>query len=184
MDSLDDANTLKLILDDGQTVLLPKWFSNQFEYFKNILEDIGETLEDINGNDYKYLELDLKGTELGELLDVNVLLFLKKYAYYMECMTDGRRDDDEGWHKSDNFQRQKIDKYLNDQKFNDLFKLYVAVNYLMNTELSQTITDCVLSYMDKKNILNIGDIMKTFNIESEYSSDQQKNILNAFAWND
>ena len=80
MDSLVEVNNLTLKYPDGFTVALPKWFSNQYLYFRDMMEDIGEVEYDDDGNEYKCLEIDLAyNPQLLELLSKRVLLILLTY---------------------------------------------------------------------------------------------------------
>ncbi len=109
MDELTEINTLKLTLADGTAVLLPIWFTNQYSYFKNIIEELGEVRVSDEGTEYKFFELDLSSSpleDLKRLITKPVIMFLKRYAYHVTFLYSGE----------DKRPKKKTNEYLSDDE--------------------------------------------------------------------
>lgn len=190
---LKDTNTLKLIFQDNSSVLLPKWFTDQFEYFNNLLEETGT--ECVNEDDiaYKYLELDLRyQSELSRLLTKPILSFLKKYAYHTLLLIENESDDivetnndlyNNNWKKGDILQSKMILKFIEENNYDELFRIYIVANYLGFIPLCHVITDEIIQ---KTNGLNIHQIMDLFKLPNDLSltTTDRNNIIKTFEWNE
>ena len=196
MNTITEVDTLKITFSDGTETNLPRWFTNQFDYFKNIIEDLGEEMEDNNGNEYKYLELDFAkggmGSEIGSLLTKPILAFLKRLAYHIEFIADDDFDEEEKtsktnsnsseWNTPDGYQTKIITRLIKENKWNELFKIYFVTDYLGNSKICHAITDVVLKYLSDSNLIDVEKLQEKFNLKSQFTPSQQKDILSKFDW--
>ena len=182
---LIETNTLKLTFEDASSVMLPKWFTDQFEYFTNLLEEIGVEQWNEDGTLYKYLELDLRNSmELSRLLTKPVLGFLKKYAYHTHILNETSKTtmNEIVWHTPDILQSKMILKYINDENYDELFHIYVAANYVGYMPLCHAITDEIVR---KTRSLDIDSIVSLFKLSNEsFTEKERKRILKKYEWND
>lgn len=203
MDTINEINTLKITFSDGTETMLPKWFTSQFDYFKNIIEDLGEEKETKDGKEYRYLELEFTeggmGSDLGELLTKPILAFLKRLAYHIEFLGDDKDDfwGDEDldslkpvlnketeWNSPDGYQTKMITKFIKDDKWHELFRIYFVTDYLGNSKICHAITDIIMKYFADHHMINIEKLLPMFNIKSQFTAAQQKEILSNFDWRD
>lgn len=179
---LTEINTLKITFEDGTTTLLPKWFTDQFDYFKDIIEDMGVDKVNDDNIEYKYFEIDLRGgSELSRLLSKTVLAFLKRYAYHTSFVLGATAKEDK-WHTTDTFQMGMIMKLMDAKEYNELFQIYSAANYLGYAPLCHAITDELIMKMEAKKF-DMNVIASEFKIPMPtFNCDDQKNILRQYEW--
>lgn len=184
MNSFSVVNTLKIIFEDGSSELLPKWFTDQFSYFVDILEDIGETRYMDNENEYEYLEIYLSSCpNLAKLLTKPVLQFLKKFAYhYTHLYEDDTNVNNDNWFIKDEFQRRIIQKFIDDDKIDELCQIFITSDYLGNIILCQIITDMLIKQISSTNFLNIEKIEKIFGVKSKFQKNKQNEIYKKIQW--
>lgn len=204
MDTINEVTTLHITFEDGTETDLPRWFTTQFDYFTNIIEDLGEEMVDDNGKDYKYLELDFAGgmgSDLAVLLTKPTLAFLKRFAYHIEFLgnddldeldelEDGYNDKadepeiqtKDEWNKPDGYQSKIIMKYISDNRWNELFQIYAVTDYLGNAKICHAITDTIMKYISNNNLIDIKKIQDKFNVKSQFTPSQQDEILAKFDW--
>ena len=209
MDSRQELNTLKITFEDDTETVLPMWFTDQFEYFKNLIEDVGEEKYDDNGDDYKYLELDFRGgmgSDMACLVTKPVLAFLKRFAYHIKFLKEGdldefdddfddindpledteqhlgKKNEHSDWNEPDGFQTKSIMKFIHDDKWDELFQIYAVTDYLGNSKICHAITDTIMKYFNDNGIINVEKLQKKFNLESQFTPSQQKEILVKFDW--
>ena len=185
MNSLQDVETLRITFTDGTETELPKWFTDQFEYFKNIIEDIGEDEYTDDDKEYKRLKLDMRdggmGSELANLLTKPVLSFLRRFAYHIKFLKEGNLDDDmdddfdddfddplrdkisdesskkneDDWCTPDGYQTKRIMNFITSNKWNDLFHSYAVADYLGNQKICHAMTDAIINYFGENNMIDI-----------------------------
>jgi hypothetical protein len=210
MDTHQDVETLKITFEDDTEASLPLWFTNQFDYFKNIIDDLGEEMYDDDGKEYKHFEMDFRGgmgSELGYLLTKPVLAFLKRFTYHIKFLKEGDIDDlDEDfddindpiedndpinesdkkkhsdWNGPDGFQTKSIMKYINNEKWDELFQIYAVTDYLGNSKICHAITDTIIKYFNDNGLINVEKIQDKFGLKSQFTKAQQKEILAKFDW--
>lgn len=195
MNTINEVKTLKITFGDGTETTLQKWFTNQFDYFKNIIEDLGEEMVDDNGNEYKYLELEFTeggmGSELGTMLTKPILAFLKRLAYHIEFLggddelddvTEKKSNNHSGWNKPDSYQTKMLMKYIKQDEWDELFKIYFVTDYLGNSMICHAITDTILNHLSDAKCINIAKLQSKFGITSQYTLSQQTDIIKKFDW--
>jgi hypothetical protein len=211
MNSIQDVETLKITFTDDSETSLPKWFTDQFEYFKNIIEDLGEDECTDNGTEYKRLELDMRGgmgSELANLLTKPILSFLKRFAYHINFLKEGDFDEDldddldddfddplrdkiddskddspkSDWNTPDGYQTKRIMNFIASGKWNELFQIYAVADYLGNPKICHAITDTIIKHLSDSNMIDIEKIQNKFNLKSQFTASQQKEILTKFDW--
>ena len=208
MDSRQELSTLKITFKDDTETVLPMWFTDQFDYFKNLIEEVGEEMSDNNGDDYMYLELDFRGgmgSDMACLVTKPVLSFLKRFAYHIKFLKEGDLDefDDDfedindplddtikkeetgkhsDWNDQDGFQTKSIMKFIHKDKWNDLFQIYAVTDYLGNPKICHAITDTIMKYFGDNGLINVKKLQKKFNLKSQFSLLQQQEILAKFDW--
>lgn len=180
----ESPNTLKIIFGDGSSMFLPKWFTDQFSYFKDLIDDTGSAMEDKQKNEYKYLEINVNYTELGRLIDKPVLIFLKKFAYHYAFLHEDNLKNAMIWNKEDVFLNSLIQKYIQESKFDELFRIYVAADYLGNIQMCHIITDTFLKHLSINDLTHINEFKKIFDINSQFTPQEEEDILRAFKWED
>lgn len=189
MDALSETITLKITFPDGKSTKMEKWFTDQFVYFRDIIEDIGESRCESDGKMYKYLEIDMStDCELSKFLTKNTLIYLKRHAYHCAFMydddeTDHFDDPNEKWSTNDDDSVAKmLEKYIDRENMNELFKVYLAADYLGNSILSHAITDVLINYISTKGCLNISKLEKAFGVKSKFNKEKQEEIFSKFEW--
>lgn len=201
MNRFNEVITLHIIFEDATSMDFPRWFTKQFDYFTNIIEDLGEERYDDNGKEYKYFELDFRegmGQELASLLTKPILSFLHRFAYHIEFLGNDDLDELDSdldvnvnvnnqpskseWNKPDGYQIKTIMKFISESKWDDLFEIYVVADYLGNAKICHAITDTIISNFKNTNMIDIKKIQDMFNLKSQFTPSQQDEILAKFDW--
>lgn len=193
MDDDIDVQTLLIKFSDGSEVRLQEWFTNQFEYFKSIINELGEDRWDSDkGKEYKFLVIELdenSETGLSRMLSKSKLSFLRRFAYHLHFMkeddsesTGGTDGVDNEWTPPDTFQVKTITKFIIDDNWEELFEIFALSDYLGNRQICYAITDQVITYFSANNFMNVEKLEEIFKVTSELSKDQQETILNKFDW--
>lgn len=141
----DETITLTIKIKN-ETYNLCKWFTKQYTYFNDIIEDNGITkttkTAKTTTEKHKYLKLDIKNTPLEQMINTRILIFLYNFSNNYR-----RFENLPDYLPPDNILYKMIKTQITEKTVEDLFQILITADYLGNTYLAQNITEIYVKHV-------------------------------------